>query len=282
MNPLTHKAADGGNMSDTPRTDVVPGMMRCAKCNFVLVRTNLYVQSSTAGPGGNETEPCPNGCGPLWPLTWEQHARELGERLEQVHADFIVACEEREQRLFPVQGGPSIPWHLIAPWEEQAKRNHDQTLERLAERGGLDTNEAYCVMRGWSFIKIDDAAERLIALISVRSVNVRAEQAESALLACQAREAELVEAIKIGVKEAILSIDEDVPLETIWVGVEIAIEHEAAVALSHSTGSKIMAVVEAAKGLELAAKTWGIPECLITDKVISVCTAYRALEAEHD
>jgi len=54
----------------------VPGVMRCARCNLVLTRVNLYVGDGTAGPGGNETERCPNGCGPLWPMTWEQWARD--------------------------------------------------------------------------------------------------------------------------------------------------------------------------------------------------------------
>jgi hypothetical protein len=42
----------------------------------------------------------------------------------------------------------SIPWEAIAPYEGQAKFNHDQTLERLAERGGLDPVEAFFVMNG--------------------------------------------------------------------------------------------------------------------------------------
>jgi hypothetical protein len=40
------------------------------------------MRSGTVGPGTNETEPCPNGCGPLWPQTWRDEARDLGERLE--------------------------------------------------------------------------------------------------------------------------------------------------------------------------------------------------------
>lgn len=40
----------------------------------------------------------------------------------------------------------SIPWDLIAPHEQQAIRNHDQTLERLAERGGLAPCEAVAVL----------------------------------------------------------------------------------------------------------------------------------------
>lgn len=41
---------------------------------------------------------------------------------------------------------PSIPWSLIAPHEAQAQRNHDQSLKRLAERGGLSPGEALCTL----------------------------------------------------------------------------------------------------------------------------------------
>lgn len=53
----------------------IPGTLRCAKCNFRLQKTYLYMQSGTTGPGDNKTEPCPNGCGPLWPVTWEEDLR---------------------------------------------------------------------------------------------------------------------------------------------------------------------------------------------------------------
>lgn len=43
----------------------------------------------------------------------------------------------------------SIPWEAIAPYDGQAKYNHGgQSLERLAERGGLSPLEAFCVMTG--------------------------------------------------------------------------------------------------------------------------------------
>lgn len=54
----------------------VPGVLRCARCNYVLTRSKLCPRNGTIGPGTSETEPCPNGCGPLWPMTWEQWARE--------------------------------------------------------------------------------------------------------------------------------------------------------------------------------------------------------------
>ena len=47
---------------------------------------------------------------------------------------------------FPIQDGPSIPWEAIAPYERQAYDNHEQSLKRLAERGGLGAAELYFIM----------------------------------------------------------------------------------------------------------------------------------------
>src|SRR4051812_12591172 len=56
---------------------------------------------------------------------------------------------------FPIMHGEgklrSIPWAMIAPHEKQALRNHDQTIQRLAERSGLSPCEALCVMAGQSW-----------------------------------------------------------------------------------------------------------------------------------
>ncbi len=57
------------------------------------------------------------------------------------------------RRRFPIQNAPtlgSIPWSLIAPHEGQALANHQQTLDRLAERGGLSACEALLAIRGQS------------------------------------------------------------------------------------------------------------------------------------
>jgi hypothetical protein len=39
-----------------------------------------------------------------------------------------------------------IPWEMIEPHEAQAHKNHQQTLKRLAERGGLSHREALAVL----------------------------------------------------------------------------------------------------------------------------------------
>lgn len=37
----------------------------------------------------------------------------------------------------------SVPWSLVEPLRERCKHIHDQTLERLAERGGLGAEELW-------------------------------------------------------------------------------------------------------------------------------------------
>jgi hypothetical protein len=80
---------------------------------------------------------------------------ELRAERDAVRAQLKVAEQEldrlREHR-FPIMGGPSIPWRMILPHEGQALRNHgEQSLERLASRGGLSPDEALAVLddRSW-------------------------------------------------------------------------------------------------------------------------------------
>lgn len=48
-----------------------------------------------------------------------------------------------------------IPFAMIERHEAQALRNHGQTLERLAQRGGLAASEAVAIMKGlrWGAVK---------------------------------------------------------------------------------------------------------------------------------
>lgn len=59
-----------------------------------------------------------------------------------------------------------IPWSIIAPHEEQAIKNHNQTLTRLADRCGLSPAEAVCVITGKPFSDVklltDDEADKML------------------------------------------------------------------------------------------------------------------------
>lgn len=81
--------------STVPATsNLVPGQMRCARCKFQLTRSVLYVSSGTVGAGDSKTEPCPNGCGPLWPVTWEEAALDAWATCDQMF-ERAKAAEEK-------------------------------------------------------------------------------------------------------------------------------------------------------------------------------------------
>jgi len=65
-----------------------------------------------------------------------------------------------------------FPWDLLAAHEEQAIKNHGQSLARLAERGGLDPEEMLAVMqdRGvrWHGLSVVEAQTELLKIL-VRS-----------------------------------------------------------------------------------------------------------------
>jgi hypothetical protein len=51
-----------------------------------------------------------------------------------------------QSRLFPILGEPAghgIAWHVVERHERRIFSNHNQTLERLAERGGLSWIELW-------------------------------------------------------------------------------------------------------------------------------------------
>lgn len=61
----------------------------------------------------------------------------------------------------------SVPWGLLAPHEKQALRNHNQTLTRLAERGGCSPCELVALIeeRRHQRMTKEASARRLIELI---------------------------------------------------------------------------------------------------------------------
>lgn len=63
-----------------------------------------------------------------------------------------------------------IPWELIAgeSCERQSQTNHQQSLERIADRGGFSACEALCVIAGVAWQPIDDVlAHRLLYSLHV-------------------------------------------------------------------------------------------------------------------
>ena len=96
------------------RSDLVPGIVRCAKCQFQLARSNLNMHSGTVTAGDSKTEPCPNGCGPLWPVTWETWAREGWAEAERLHLENAALSAQ------PSPGGQDAVASLVSRWRDAA------------------------------------------------------------------------------------------------------------------------------------------------------------------
>lgn len=87
---------------------IAPGIMRCTGCGFVLTKNNINMAAGTITAGDSNTEPCPNGCGPLWPVTWKEQALQMRDSSEhwfeelQQSRQRIAELEARETK--PVKG----------------------------------------------------------------------------------------------------------------------------------------------------------------------------------
>ncbi len=86
----------------------------------------------------------------------KQHAKEFREfavlvaEMTPDQVNNLERCiKEADTMSFPIMEGDgisSIPWGMIRSHEAQAVKNHGQTLQRLAERGGLGPCEAIAIL----------------------------------------------------------------------------------------------------------------------------------------
>ncbi len=71
--------------------------------------------------------------------------------------------------IMPIMGSKllsEIPFAMVAPHEEQAQRNHGQSLNRLAERGGLAASEAIAILEGRKWGQVKACVENEVYLIN--------------------------------------------------------------------------------------------------------------------
>lgn len=87
----------------------------------------------------------------MFPVHWGQLHRE-----EKAHWERLGCPRE-------------VPWVLLAPHEAWAHKNHSQSLETLAYRGGLSPKEMMAIIREVPFRSLDmtdqEAIPHLIALM---------------------------------------------------------------------------------------------------------------------
>ena len=100
----------------------------------------------------------------------DDDTRRPGETVDRAPFPVLLAPKERAELAAYFDGNVLewIPWWLVESHEAQAKRNHDQTLRRLAERGGLCPSELVAVLedRSWTTMPVVGAVLRIKRLLS--------------------------------------------------------------------------------------------------------------------
>lgn len=71
--------------------------------------------------------------------------------------DLIEKAAKSSVKQFRIMGQRSIPFAAVAPYEDRAKQNHDQSLDRLNERGGLDVSELWAIVHGKTLREVRQA-----------------------------------------------------------------------------------------------------------------------------
>lgn len=88
---------------------IAPGIMRCAGCGFVLTKNNINMAAGTITAGDSNTESCPNGCGPLWPVTWKEQALQMRDSSEH----WFEELQQSRQRIAELEANKGKPVMFI-------------------------------------------------------------------------------------------------------------------------------------------------------------------------
>lgn len=75
--------------------EYVPGRLECKKCGCSLISSTLYVKSGTIG-ANNKSETCPNGCGPMWRVTWKDYAKDAVKTANKLAIENVRLRKEVE------------------------------------------------------------------------------------------------------------------------------------------------------------------------------------------
>lgn len=78
-------------IAELESSGIAPGILRCTECSFVQTKNIISVTADIITTVESESEPCPNGCGQLQPVTWKALAIQLMFTTKQGVSDFLEA-----------------------------------------------------------------------------------------------------------------------------------------------------------------------------------------------
>ena len=109
---------------------IAPGIMRCAGCGFVLTKNSINMAAGTITAGDSKTEPCPNGCGPLWPVTGKEQALQMRDDSEQ----WFIELQQAKNRIAELEARTvKLPEYRNSP-----DMHTKQFYEAIGFNQGLD------------------------------------------------------------------------------------------------------------------------------------------------
>ncbi len=87
---------------------------------------------------------------------------------KETHHAFPVLLPYDHRKRFEMLGCPrQVPYRMLALHEPQAWRNHNQTIQRLNDRGGLSPCEMVAILndRAWHHMTDEDAVAQLLTFM---------------------------------------------------------------------------------------------------------------------
>ncbi len=105
-------------VTDLEKKVYVPGVWRCAKCNFTLLQSNLNASNGTVTARDEPGAKCPNDGAPMWRTSWKDYATEQAEMAERVVMEKLAAdkftCRTCEDAQWVCESHMDKPWGGIS------------------------------------------------------------------------------------------------------------------------------------------------------------------------
>lgn len=107
----------------------VPGLWKCAKCDFVLVQSTLNARDGTVTPRNEPGDKCPNCASPLWRVSWKAEAADRLETLEKFFDEKAALTVERDTLRAEVERLREVLWAAQSEYDQMIWGEYSEYLE---------------------------------------------------------------------------------------------------------------------------------------------------------
>ncbi|HFZ0536208.1 TPA: hypothetical protein ACIJO6_001536 [Klebsiella aerogenes] len=112
-------------IAELESSGIASGILRCTECSFVQTKNIISITPDAIVIGNSKPEPCPNGCGPLQPVTWKALAIQLMFTTKQGGSELL----EAKKRIAELEESHA----QVIQSRDHYKRISEEGLKQLAE-----------------------------------------------------------------------------------------------------------------------------------------------------